>query len=292
MANIRDFVLNSNGLNNREIVKESDNTILVKETNKDYKEYLVYKIENELVANYMQTESLEDAMIKFELLNSNPNLLIIKEDPVGYPNNSSVVAFSPKETAKDGFIVYYEILNDKLTKQEALISFAQSCYSVINTEKSAELKEKITQYYPNVKFGEKLHLKNLTLPESEAEKVEFIGLNKEDLETLGFTKARSLSLGDEYQIESSPENINKLTELGFGKTFGSEGLTTSFATFRCDNNEHPDYGKMFISVRENIFAQTSLREGDLNKIKSLEEAKNLVEEHQKEIKTDTNLKVK
>ena len=87
---------------------------------------------------------------------------------------------------------------------------------------------------------------------------EFIGFNKNDLESLGFKKDRDLPFGDEYHIEYSPKVESKLKELGFEKTWGHEGMSTMYSTFKCDNKEHPDYGKSFISVRENTAAENSL----------------------------------
>lgn len=95
---------------------------------------------------------------------------------------------------------------------------------------------------------------------------EFIGFNKNDLESLGFKKDRDLPLGDEYHIEYSPKVESKLKELGFEKTWGHEGMLTMYSTFKCDNKEHPDYGKSFISVRENTTAENSLNLKKLPKI--------------------------
>ena len=80
---------------------------------------------------------------------------------------------------------------------------------------------------------------------------DFQGLNKDDLEFLGFEKARDLKFGNEYHIEYSPEIEERLKSIGFKKTFGSEGLADSFAVFTADNENHEDYKKMFLSVREN-----------------------------------------
>lgn len=123
-------------------------------------------------------------------------------------------------------------------------------------------------------FKNKTTEKNNLEKGNTMQKTEFNGLNKEDLEFLGFKKSRTLSFGDEYQIESSAETISKLTELGFGKTWGHEGLTTSYATFRCDNDLcEEDYGKNFISVRECESAETIL--AVKNKDDSTSESKKL-----------------
>ena len=85
----------------------------------------------------------------------------------------------------------------------------------------------------------------------------FQGLNKEDLEFLGFKKERSLKLGDEYQIEYSKELEDKLKSFGYKKTWGHEGLSDSYAIFEVDNKDHEDYKKVFLSVRDNpILAPT------------------------------------
>jgi hypothetical protein len=84
------------------------------------------------------------------------------------------------------------------------------------------------------------------------EQKEFDGLNKNDLEYLGFKKSRDLKLGDEYQVEFNHELLTKLKDVGFDKTWGSEGLTTSYAVFVANNPlDEESFGKSFISIREN-----------------------------------------
>lgn len=73
-------------------------------------------------------------------------------------------------------------------------------------------------------------------------------LNRKQLEELGFEGARSVPSSIEYHALHSKELEEKLKESGYNKVSGFEGVIDGYAIFRADNEEHKDYGKLFISV--------------------------------------------
>ncbi|KAB7891442.1 hypothetical protein [Poseidonibacter ostreae] len=77
------------------------------------------------------------------------------------------------------------------------------------------------------------------------EKVE---LTVEEAKALGFEKAREHRLGTEYNAIYTEDIIKTLEAKGFTKMWGHEGSSTTYATFRCDNDEHEDFGKEIISI--------------------------------------------
>lgn len=92
--------------------------------------------------------------------------LVYREDPVGYPNNQSIVAFSLDEKpSKLGNIVYYEYNQSKdlLERHEALVDFAKSTNKQIeNTTKLNLLKNKIKEIYPHSWESSNLRFDNST----------------------------------------------------------------------------------------------------------------------------------
>lgn len=71
--------------------------------------------------------------------------------------------------------------------------------------------------------------------------------NKEAI-ALGFKLERHLKNVNEYLAIKTDELVKTLEEKGFTKVWGSEGCVDAYAIFTCDNKQHEDYGKTFISI--------------------------------------------
>lgn len=120
--------------------------------------------------NYPKTifsnENKEKAENYFDLMINNHKerhlKLIYREDPIGFPNNQSIVAFSPDEpVSKIGNIVYYEYNENKdlVERKESLVDFAKSTNKEIeNTMKLRLLENKIKEIYPNSYSGSNLRI--------------------------------------------------------------------------------------------------------------------------------------
>lgn len=59
-------VLELNGLNNRSVILEFDKLLLVKETNKNFKDYFIYENRDDLIHLVSNSTSLNDIMSKFD----------------------------------------------------------------------------------------------------------------------------------------------------------------------------------------------------------------------------------
>lgn len=81
---------------------------------------------------------------------------------------------------------------------------------------------------------------------------ESFGFSVKELEDLGFKKARSHKLGDEYQAILTPELEKKIIESDMKKIWGIEGCYDSYAVFIADVEEHPDFGKTIVSLYPNL----------------------------------------
>lgn len=92
-----------------ELLDVCDNLFLIKKEN-DF-QIIKYNENNKKDALMLYSSiNRESILNEFNLMiNAKPTKLIIKEDPIGYPNNNSVVAFSPHEQpSRNNMIVYYE----------------------------------------------------------------------------------------------------------------------------------------------------------------------------------------
>lgn len=74
------------------------------------------------------------------------------------------------------------------------------------------------------------------------------GMSLLQLAELGFDYYTNHQLGSEFNAIATPEIIEALEKAGLEKTWGHEGTTVSYAVYKCDNKEHPDFGKNIVSV--------------------------------------------
>ena len=65
---------------------------------------------------------------------------------------------------------------------------------------------------------------------------------------LGFEHYKNHEITSEFNAIATPAIIEKLEAEGYSKTWGHEGDSVNYAVFKCDNNEHPDFGKEIISL--------------------------------------------
>lgn len=153
------------------------------------------------------------------------------------------------------------VLPDELRKKVGIVQHDNATYLYFNPE----LKEKINQALEPL-LSEK-SLENLV-----AKVDEFDGFNAKDLKFMGFKFEKAHRFVNEFQAEYSKELEDKMKSFGATKTFGHEGNSLSYAIFKADVKEHPDYGKTFISIYESPNATPKLATMDniLNELDELD----------------------
>lgn len=153
--NAKAFIEGKNGLGNTKVIDEKNGFYLSMETTRGHKEYAIHH-ESEITVDMVEnSDKLDYIKNTFDVISAKPTFLVIKEDAVGYPNNQSVVAFSPKEEAQEGYIIYYEISAsaNTLERRTAIKAFAENCHTPEDTLKTHELKEMLNTQYRNLEFG-------------------------------------------------------------------------------------------------------------------------------------------
>ncbi len=146
---------------------KDDLYLIEKDINENNHRFVIIKYNDDKKSWYENIYTNDDkakTLHKFELLsNGFPGALVFREDPIGYPNNNSIVAFSLDEKpSKKENIIYYEIVNGLLTRNEALINFAKSTKSInSNSNRLNNLKQELSETFPRSFVSQVLRINNL-----------------------------------------------------------------------------------------------------------------------------------